>query len=107
MSKQAYTQGVVIIKCDGCKNLHLMADHLGWFDTTQKSQGTIEDIMRAKGESVTRLAFDPSTIEAGQDAKKTLNDMFASATKEDLKEIEDGLLEWMPKVEASGLLKES
>jgi hypothetical protein len=107
MSKQAYTKGVVIIKCDGCKSLHLMADHLGWFDTTQKAPGTIEEIMAAKGESVTRVKFDPSTIAADKDQKGQLETMFKSATPEDLKEIEDGLLEWLPKAEKQLLGKSS
>ena len=32
MSKKSYTQGVVLVRCDGCKSHHLIADHLGWFD---------------------------------------------------------------------------
>jgi protein import protein ZIM17 len=100
MSKTAYTKGVVIIKCDGCKSLHLMADHLGWFDTTKKAQGTIEEIMAAKGETVTRVKFNPSDIQTnGSGDKAAIDELFESATPEVMKEIEDGLLEWLPKNE--------
>lgn len=29
-SKKAYNEGVVIIKCDNCRNHHLVSDRLGW-----------------------------------------------------------------------------
>uniref|UniRef100_A0A0G4HB80 DNL-type domain-containing protein n=1 Tax=Chromera velia CCMP2878 TaxID=1169474 RepID=A0A0G4HB80_9ALVE len=51
-SKQAYHNGVVLVRCPGCDSLHLVADHLGWFEDDNK---TIEDIMRERGEKVRTL----------------------------------------------------
>lgn len=32
ISKQAYEKGVVVCRCAGCKNLHLICDHIGIFE---------------------------------------------------------------------------
>ncbi|KAH8079702.1 DNL zinc finger-domain-containing protein [Filobasidium floriforme] len=55
-AKRSYTKGIVIVQCPGCKNRHLIADHLGWFKevTEEGRHRTIEDLMKAKGEKVTR-----------------------------------------------------
>ena len=62
LSRQAYTEGVVLVRCSGCQQLHLFADHLGWFSDKRE---TIEHIMREKGLEVTRVtATDGNTAEA-------------------------------------------
>ncbi|KZP08293.1 zf-DNL-domain-containing protein [Athelia psychrophila] len=55
-TKQAYEKGVVLVQCPGCKNRHLIADNLHWFeDSTEHGRlRNIEDIMKARGETVRR-----------------------------------------------------
>ncbi|KAL3668316.1 hypothetical protein V7S43_006408 [Phytophthora oleae] len=49
ISKHAYYKGVVLVRCPGCENLHLIADRLGWFE----DDGTdVESLLKDKGEKV-------------------------------------------------------
>lgn len=53
-SRQAYENGVVIVRCPSCQNQHLVADHHGWFG----EKGTIEDFLMEKGEGVAKGSAD-------------------------------------------------
>lgn len=44
-SKQSYHHGTVIIRCEGCRNLHLIADHLKIVSETKVE---LEDILEGK-----------------------------------------------------------
>ncbi|KAG5650545.1 hypothetical protein H0H81_011859 [Sphagnurus paluster] len=59
-TKRSYTRGIVLVQCPGCKNRHLIADHLGWFkdDTEGGKLRTVEDILAARGEVVRRGRID-------------------------------------------------
>jgi DNL zinc finger len=50
-SKQAYTSGVVIIKCPDCGSRHLIADRLGWFGDS----ASVETILKEKGQGMCPL----------------------------------------------------
>jgi len=52
ISKVAYNEGVVLVRC-ACDKLHLVADRLGWFDDDSTD---IEKIVRDRGDEVKRLA---------------------------------------------------
>ncbi|KAJ4845802.1 hypothetical protein Tsubulata_027807 [Turnera subulata] len=44
--RESYEKGVVVARCPGCENLHLISDRLGWFG----EPGSIEDLLAARGE---------------------------------------------------------
>ena len=54
-SKKSYTEGIVLIQCDCCKVLHLIADNLGWFEDESVN---IEDLMKRKGEEIKKITCD-------------------------------------------------
>jgi len=56
ISKQAYHHGVVVVRCPGCQNLHLMADRMGVFeDQSWDIQTHITNLAKKDGMSVTSV----------------------------------------------------
>ncbi|XP_027108720.1 uncharacterized protein [Coffea arabica] len=53
-SRASYEKGVVLARCGGCNNVHLIADRLGWFG----EPGSIEEFLAARGEEVKKGSAD-------------------------------------------------
>lgn len=54
MNRESYEKGIVIVRCSGCNNLHLIADRLGWFG----EPSSVEDFLRDRGEEIRRGSQD-------------------------------------------------
>lgn len=54
ISKMAYLNGVVIVRCDKCQNTHLVTDHDKWIDDVDGKKN-VEDILAKKGEKAEKI----------------------------------------------------
>lgn len=52
--RESYEKGVVVVRCGGCDNYHLIADRLGMFG----QPGSVEDFLAARGEDVKKGSVD-------------------------------------------------
>lgn len=78
-SKQAYTKGSVLIQCPGCKGRHLIADNLKMF---RDNNINLEDIMKAKGESVATTTDDLAFEDIPELLRKTIGHHAKDAPEE-------------------------
>jgi hypothetical protein len=51
ISKHGYHHGSVLVRCPGCLGLHLISDHLGYFNDEAVDA---EGLLKERGESMTR-----------------------------------------------------
>jgi len=75
-TENSYRNGVVLVRCPGCQNLHLIADNLGWFeDSGEDGQGwNVEKVLAKAGENVKAVN--------GEDVLElTLDDVMGKSTK--------------------------
>ncbi|XP_066295267.1 DNL-type zinc finger protein-like isoform X2 [Branchiostoma lanceolatum] len=62
ISKIGYTKGVVIVKCSGCNNNHLIADNLGWFSKEQ-GRRNVAAVLAGREDQVLEYSLDEGTLE--------------------------------------------
>mmetsp|Transcript_29659 Transcript_29659/g.54391 ORF Transcript_29659/g.54391 Transcript_29659/m.54391 type:complete len:350 (-) Transcript_29659:100-1149(-) len=55
-SRHSYEKGLVLVRCPGCRSLHLIADHLGWFDDDKSF--TIEKYLNETGQKYHKASVD-------------------------------------------------
>ncbi len=70
-TKRSYHNGIVLIKCEGCDGVHLIADNLGWFEDTSIN---VEDIIKRRGEDYRKLSVQGLFSMSETDISKETND---------------------------------
>jgi hypothetical protein len=84
MSKSAYTRGVVLIQCPGCKNRHLIADNLGWFSSDPQN---VESIVEDQGGQVRS-----TSVGVSGPMSQSIRDQIMAAFNQD----GDRCIQWLP-----------
>lgn len=69
-TEQAYHHGVVLVRCPGCENLHLIADRLGMFED--------------RGEDGKGWDVEKALADAGENVKAVSNDNVLELTLDDV-----------------------
>ena len=59
-SRQAYENGVVLVTCPSCQNMHVLADRKGWFG----EPGSAEDFLAQQGQGEPVWHFGPLLLPA-------------------------------------------
>ena len=74
-TERAYTHGVVLVKCPGCGNQHLIADNLSMFtDDTENEDGSGWNIQKA----VAKIGQNVTTVTDGNVLELTLEGVVGS-----------------------------
>jgi protein import protein ZIM17 len=90
-TEHAYRNGVVLVRCPGCQNLHLIADRLGYFDDTDGTNFDLERLEQMTGQKV-KTVSDETVWELsledliGADKMKALMDEQGSGQNDDASE---------------------
>lgn len=88
VSRHAYTKGVVIAVCKGCKGKHLIADNLGWsgyIDGFENDGNNIEEYLnnQGRGEDINRVSPDVWKLENDLEKSKQYDVNRHNTTRDD------------------------
>ena len=75
-TEHAYKHGVVLVRCPGCQNLHLIADRLGWFE----GQGEGEEANDGQG----GWDVEKALAKAGENVKAVSGEDVLELTVDDI-----------------------
>lgn len=53
--RRSYEKGTIVIQCPSCMKYHVVADNTGMYSSLTSGKINIEEIAKAKGQSVTRV----------------------------------------------------
>ena len=79
ISKQAYTEGIVMVRCGGCNNRHLIADRLGVFEDSIEDQSG-EGLQPGTGWDIQKYL----TKELGENSKYITDENVYELTMKDI-----------------------
>ena len=78
-TKSAYHEGVVLVKCEGCGRVHLIADNLGWYGDEKTN---VEKMMNDKNEKVVIGHADSQLLDILQSKVKATQARFDEQQKQ-------------------------
>jgi len=87
-TEQAYVRGVVIVRCPGCSNLHLIADRLGYFDDGNGGDFDLETVAALRNEKIVRRTVAAGEGGGGRDVESvyevSLEELIGKSKMEEL-----------------------
>ena len=81
VSRAAYERGSVLLRCPGCRGLHVLSDHLGYFDDAAVDAAAL---LEARGEVVRRGAL-PAGAGAGAGDSAAADEHVVELTADDVR----------------------